>query len=125
MREGTSSGNSDVTSSMVKIEVLDRELAEIGWRRFKLSWCTKYSPKRYQRGLNLLIHKEPNDFRPHRLIPILLFDIEEKMNNKHLGRMSMYQDETLDGIYPEQCGIRKAKFADTQALNKKLFYDII
>ena len=41
--------------------------------------------KQYQRGLNLLIHKDPNDFRHLRLFPILILYIEANMNNKHLG----------------------------------------
>ena len=40
----------------------------------------------------------------------------------NLGRIATSQAETLDGIYPEQYEICKAKYADTQALNTKLFY---
>ena len=110
---------------MVKTEVLDPELAEIGWQRFNFPRCTGYSPKRYHRGLDLLIQKYPNNFRPQRLLPILIFDIEANMHNMHLGRIAMIQDETLDGISPEQYGSRKAKDANTQALNTRLFYDLI
>ena len=46
LRKGISSGTSDVTPEMVKTEVLDPELAEIGWRIFNFPWCTRYSPKR-------------------------------------------------------------------------------
>ena len=56
---------------------------------------------------------------------ILLFDIEENMHNKHLGRITMGQAETLDGIAPEKYGRRKSKYADIQALKIRLFYDLI
>ena len=118
-------GPSDVTPSMFKTKVLDPELPEIGWRRFNFPWCTGYSPKCYRRGLDLLIHKYNNNFRPHRLRPILLFDIEANMHNKYLGRISMSQAEILDGIAREQYGSRKAKAADIQALKTRLFYDLI
>ena len=123
LREGTSSGPSDVTPVMVKTEVLDSELAEIGWRRFNFPWCTRYLPKRYQRGLDLLINKDSNNYRPHRLWPILLLDIWANIHNKHLGRIARRQAETLESIAPEQYGRRKEKSADTQALNTRLFYD--
>ena len=109
---------------MFKTEVLDTELAEIVWQRFNFPWCTGYLPKRYRRGLNLLIHKYPNDCCPRRLRPILLFDIDENMHNKHLGRISMIQAETLDGIDPEKYWSRKLKASDIQDLNTKLFYDL-
>ena len=110
---------------MVKTESLDLELVEIGWRRFNLPWCTGYSTKHYQRGLGILIHKDPNNFRPHILHPILIFDIKSNMHNKHLGRTSMIKAENLDGIAPEQYGIRNYKLVDIQALNTRLFNDLI
>ena len=39
--------------------------------------------------------------------------------------MEMSQAEELDGLAPEQCGIRASKVADIQALNTSLFYDLI
>ena len=72
---------------MVKVEVLYPELRKIVWRKFNFPWCTCYYLNRYLRVLNLLIHKDPNDFRPHRLIPILLFDTKANLHNKHTGKL--------------------------------------
>ena len=47
------------------------------------------------------------------------------MNNKHPRRIATSQAENLDVLAPEQYGIRKAKAADIQALNTRLFYDLI
>ena len=85
---------------MVKTKVLDLELAEIGWWGFNFPWCTGYSPKRHQRGLDLIIHKDTNNYCPHRLRLILLFDIEENMHNKHLGITATRQAESIDGLSP-------------------------
>ena len=46
IREGKSLGPYDFTPAMVKTEILDPELAEMGWKRFNFPRCTGYSPKR-------------------------------------------------------------------------------
>ena len=106
---------------MVKTEALELELSEIGRIMFNLPWCTGYSPKRYRNGLELLIYKDPNDLRPHRLRPILLFDKESNMHNKSLGWYAMKHTEELEGIEPGQYGRKKSKAANLQALNTRLF----
>ena len=73
----------DVTPVMIKTEVPDPELAEIGWQYFNLPWHTGYLTNTYIQGLDIVIHKEPDDFRLHRLRPILLFNIDANMYNKH------------------------------------------
>ena len=75
---------------------MEPELAEIGRRRFNLTCCTDYSPKRYRKGIDLLIDKYPNDCQPHRLRPIILFNIEENMHNTALGRYATNQAEDLE-----------------------------
>ena len=125
LREPTSSGPSDVTPTMVKTEALDTELVETGWRRFNFPWCTGYPPKRYQRGIDLLIQKYPNNCRPYRLLPIIIFDIKSNMHNNRLGIISTSKPKNTDGLSPEQHGIRKYKAADIQALKTRLFYDLI
>eukprot|EP00957_Ditylum_brightwellii_P094726 7213784-Ditylum_brightwellii.AAC.1 len=67
---------------MIKAEASDTYLAQVGWQASNFPWCTGYSPDRFLRGLDLLIHKKPNDNRVHRLWPILLFDLEANMHNK-------------------------------------------
>ena len=87
LRESTSPGTSIFTPTMVNMEVLYLELREIVWRRLNFPWCTDYSLNMYRRVLDLLIHIDPNDFRPHRLIPILLFDTKSNLHNKHNGNI--------------------------------------
>ena len=109
---------------MVKALVLETELREIGWHRFNSLWFTGYPPKRCRRWIFLLIHKYPNDFRPHRLRPILLIDIESNIHNKHLKKLTIKTAEELNDLTPEQYGSRMAKAVDIQALNTRLFYDL-
>ena len=85
---------------MVKTEVMDPEIREIGWCRFNFPCCTGYSNKKYYRGIDLLIHKYPNDFRPHCLRPILLFDIEAYIHNKHLGKLTIKTAGDLNVLSP-------------------------
>ena len=62
--------------------------------------------KRYRNGLDLLIHKDTYYHRPHHLRPILLSDIKYNLHTKHLGRHSIKNYEELEGLEPEQHGIR-------------------
>ena len=77
--------------------------------------------KIYRRGLDLLIHKDPNEFIPHHLRPILIFCIEANIRKKHMERTEMIKSQELDALAPEQYGIRKAKESDIQELNTCLF----
>ena len=47
------------------------------------------------------------------------------MHNNHIGITTMRKAENLEGIAPEQYGSRKSKAAHIQALNIRIFYDII
>ena len=76
-------------------------------------------------GLDLIIHKDPNDYQPQRLRPILLFDIEANMHKKALGQYTINHAEELKGIPPEHYGSRKAKAADVKALNNRLLYNLV
>ena len=95
LQKTTSSGPSGITPEMVKTQVLDPELAEIVWRRFNFPWCTGYSPKINRKGIDLLIHKYPNDCLPQGLHPILMFDIEAIIHNKPLVRYARNQAEDI------------------------------
>eukprot|EP00957_Ditylum_brightwellii_P072678 5523308-Ditylum_brightwellii.AAC.1 len=45
LREHTSSGPSEITPAMVKIEALDPEMARVGWLASNFIWCSGYSSK--------------------------------------------------------------------------------
>ena len=110
---------------MVKTEDLDTKLEEKLCQRFHFPWCTGYSTKQCHWVLDLLIHKEPKNFRLHTFFPILLFNIESNICNKYLWIYSMVNSEELYGLYPEQYDICRAKAAGIQALNTRLLYELI
>eukprot|EP00957_Ditylum_brightwellii_P143499 10931942-Ditylum_brightwellii.AAC.1 len=76
IREKTSAGPSMVTPAMIKTELEDPYLANVGWMAFNILWYTGYSPRQLKEGLDLLIHNKPNDNRVTQLWPILIFDIK-------------------------------------------------
>ena len=76
------------------------------------------------KGLDLLIHKDPNDFRPQRIRPILLFDVEAILHNKTLRKEVMQLAILTGTLSPEQYGSIKSKVNDAQALNTRLFCDL-
>ena len=47
------------------------------------------------------------------------------MHNKHLGKHSMRKAEDMEGLAPEQYGSCALKPAYIQALNMRIFYDIV
>ena len=47
------------------------------------------------------------------------------MHNKHLRKISIIKAENLEVLSHKKYGIRKAKIADIQARNTRIFYDII
>ena len=47
------------------------------------------------------------------------------MHNKHLRRISTIKAENLEVIAHKKYGNRKSKTADIQALNTRIYYDII
>ena len=114
-----------MTPTIVKTEVIEHELREIIWRRFNFPWCTGYSPKRYRRLIDHLIHKDPNYFRPHRLRSALIFIIEANVHNNNLVKLTMNTYEYLNALTLEQHGSRKYKSNDIKALSTRLFYGLM
>ena len=110
---------------MVITKASHSKLRELWRLRFNLPWCTEQSPKWHSNGLYLLIQKDPNDHRQHRIQTILLFDIEANLHKKHFGRHSIKNPEELEGLVPEQYDIRESKAAENQALNTRLVYALI
>ena len=80
---------------MVKTEALNPEQRGIGSLLFRFPRCTRYPHREYYQALDLLINKDPDYYRQHRLSPILLFGIETKIINKNLGRHSMIKAKNV------------------------------
>ena len=73
----------------------------------------------------MIINKDPNNYIPHRVRLILLLYIESKIQKKHLGTHKMRKADRINVLAPEQYGSHTVKAAEIQALNTKMFYDLI
>ena len=71
------------------------------------------------------MNNDTNDCWSHILQPILLFNIRANAHNKHLGIITIIQANTIYGIASEQYRSHKEKATDIQALNKRIFYNLI
>ena len=94
---------------------------KIGQQRGKFPWCTGYLPKWHSQELDILINRNPDDYRPHMLLPIFLFDIKANMHNWHLVRINMIKVEIVEGISLEQYVTPKSKAAYIKSL-KNAYY---
>eukprot|EP00957_Ditylum_brightwellii_P154339 11745028-Ditylum_brightwellii.AAC.1 len=101
-----------VTPGMIKTDLEDKYISQVNWHASNVPWCSGYSPKRFRKGLDLLIHKRHNDNRVSKLCPILLFDIKANMHNKRLGKEAMRRAEIIGGIAMEQYGSCKNQAAN-------------
>jgi endonuclease/exonuclease/phosphatase family metal-dependent hydrolase len=86
---------------------------------------TGYSPVRWQRGVEVMLLKQFNNFHVNKLRAILLFEADFNFNNKRIGRSLMWKAEDEQWLAPEQYGSRKHYSAIDHCLNKRLSFDIL
>lgn len=85
---------------------------------------TGMTPRSYKTATDLLLLKQPNDFRPHRMRLITLQHAASNHDFKYIGKQMNKIGEKL-GLFSEcQYGSRNKKSAAIQALNKSLLIDI-
>ena len=85
---------------------------------------TGYAPKNWKRGIDSMIPKKKDEWRPSKLRLILLMDARFNHNNKLIGKKMMEHGEKRGFLAREQFGSRKSKSAIEHALNKRLTIDI-
>lgn len=82
------------------------------------------TPEAYKSATDLLLLKQPNDFRPHRMRLITLQHAASNHDFKYIGKQINTIGERR-GLFSEcQYGSRNKKSAALQALNKSLLIDI-
>jgi len=64
---------------------LSPTIADFNARLANLGFTTGYSLKRWQKGLNMLLEKQPGNLNMEKLRIILLFEGNFNNNNKWLG----------------------------------------
>jgi len=124
-REATSSSPSGVHFGHYMAGTFNPTIAVFNARLANLGFTTGYSLKRWKKGLNVLLEKQPGNLNVEKLRIILLFEGDFNNNNKWLGRAVMFNAEVHNLMAPEQYGSRKEKSAAIQCLNKRLLYDYV
>ena len=85
---------------------------------------TGYAPRQWKRGVDSMIPKKKNEWRPDKLRLILLMEARFNQNNKIIGRKMMEHGEAKGYLAREQFGSRKSKSAIEHALNKRITIDV-
>jgi len=79
---------------------------------------SRYSPKQWWKGLNMMLQKQLSNIHVEKLQIIVLFKADFNMNNKWIGQAIMYEVEQLKLLAPEQYRSCKEKAANIQSLSK-------
>ena len=85
---------------------------------------TGYAPEQWKRGVDSMIPKKKNEWRPDKLRLILLMEARFNHNNKFIGKKMMEIGEARGYLALEQFGSRPSKSAREHALNKRLTIDV-
>ena len=123
-KEQTSSGDPLLHFGHCKACASHPNLCEFEAKMRDIPFITGYSPHRWQRVVNVELLKQPDNFNVEKLRTIMLMEAAWNNNNKIIGRDLMWHAERQNLLAPEQYGSRKHRAASTQALNKKLVFDL-
>ena len=123
-KEATSSGDPILHFGHCKAMATHPNLCEFEAKMKNIPFITGYSPHRYQHLVDVELLKKANNFFVQSFRTIKLFEAEDNSGNKTTGRDLMWHAERQNLIAPEQYGSRKNRAASTQALNKKLVFDL-
>jgi len=123
--EATSPSPSGLHFSHYMAGTFNPTVAVFNARLANLGFTTGYSLKRWQKGLNVLLEKQPGNLNVEKLCIILLFEGNFNNNNKWLIWAIMFHAEDHNQMAPEQYGSHKEKSAAIQCLNKWLLYNYV
>ena len=88
-----------------------------------ISYRTRYSIKRWQKLIDVLIMKNANDYLVHRIRPIPLTEAGQHENSKRMVRDVIVSAEIYNVLANEQYGNRLYVSVIWLATNKRLMYD--
>ena len=125
VKERTSSSPSRLHVGHWKCGSMDDLINWVNTSMINIPYLSGYSPKRWQRGINVMLEKIKGNCIVEKLRTILLYEADFNLMNKHVGRHMMSIAEKALILAKEQYGSRKKKSAITHALNKRLTFDIL
>jgi hypothetical protein len=124
-KENTSCYPSEFCFATLKASSYDNYLATINCIMTRMPLQTGYSPKQWQRCVDVMIKKKNNRTDIDNLRTICLFEVDANYAFKHIGRQMMLNAELHGTIAKEQYGSRKKHKAIDLALNKVLTNDVL
>jgi hypothetical protein len=129
VKENTSSGMSGLHYGLWKANAEVEELATIDATLREIPYKTGYTLKRWKKGIDVELCKEPGNFNLERLRTIVLLEADYNTNCKKVGRDAMKSAEALAkdpaAVAPEQYRSRKRHRAIEVCLNMRLVDDIL
>mmetsp|Transcript_5909 Transcript_5909/g.9058 ORF Transcript_5909/g.9058 Transcript_5909/m.9058 type:complete len:1660 (+) Transcript_5909:3576-8555(+) len=123
-KEKTSSNTYGPGYSEYKAASRDEALATVELLLLNIPFQTGYSPKRWQKALDVMLPKKKNCFEVSKLRTIGLQEADFNFFCKYLGRWAMKKAEDYGHLAKEQYGSRRRHTAIKQALNKRLTMDM-
>ena len=84
----------------------------------------RFSPKEWEQITDLQILKRSGEFHVDKMRCVQLYDAENNMVNKYLGRMILAHAEKAKAICEDQYGSRKNHKAINACPNKELIMDL-
>ena len=124
-REFTTSGPSGLHFGHLKAHASDQELAEMDVDMINIPMATGYAPIRWTKACDAMLLKKEGVTRVDKLRTIVLFEADFNYMNKFIGREMMRAAERNGTMADEQYGSRTGRKAIDQAVNKRLFFDIL
>jgi hypothetical protein len=124
-REFTTCYPSEFCFATLKASSYDDYLATMDCIMTQIPLTTGYSPRRWQRCIDVMIPKKINRTDINNLRTICLFEVDANYSFKHIGRQMMQNAEKHNTLAIEQYGSHKRHRAIDWALNKVLTNDIL
>lgn len=125
-KERTSSSISTLHFGHYKAATRNDTLSELHAVSLDIAVNSGYSPKRWQRGLTVMLEKKKGVIRVNKLRAILLMEGDLNCANKTIFGSRMRDFAEAHHDIPEECvGSRRNHQASEVSLNRRLFCDIV
>ena len=124
-REFTASGPSGLHFGHLKANARDERLATMDVQMINIPMRTGYTPRQWRKATDSMLLKKEGVIQVDKLRTIVLFEANFNYMNKFIGRTVMRTAERNNSLAEEQYGSQTGRKAIDQAINKRLYFDII
>ena len=124
-KEFTASGPSGLHFGHLKANAKDERLSTMDVQMINIPMRTGYAPQRWRKATDSMLLKKEGVTKVDRLRTIVLFEADYNYMNKFIGKAVMATAEANQTLADEQYGSRSGRKAIDQAINKRLYFDIL